>query len=170
MAVISSGVKTQWLHNSLVLISVVLCCVQYSGGFNVDTINFIRYRGDPGSMFGFSVAEHKEYGRSWVLIGAPEAQTIQPGVDHGGAVYKCDTTADDVCEQIPFDVTGNNNNTEGRQVDKKSYQWFGATVRSSGENGIVLVSQPQLFRTCPTEFFIGPGPFESRMVLNEKFG
>lgn len=29
---------------------------------------------------------------------------------------------------------------EGVQRDDKSNQWFGATVRSSGEDGIVLVS------------------------------
>jgi len=33
--------------------------------FNLDTIGFVRYRGSPGSMFGFSVAEHRERGGSW---------------------------------------------------------------------------------------------------------
>ena len=28
----------------------------------------------------------------------------------------------------------------GDQVDEKSGQWFGATVRSSGEDGVVVVS------------------------------
>ncbi|KAK6617888.1 hypothetical protein RUM43_014117 [Polyplax serrata] len=76
--------------------------------------------------------------RKVVLIGAPEAQTRQPGVTKGGAVYRCETSRDDACEEILFDSTGNNNNTDGRQIDKKSNQWFGATVRSSGETGIVL--------------------------------
>ena len=34
-------------------------------GFNVDLDNVIQYHGDSKSMFGFSVAEHKEQGRSW---------------------------------------------------------------------------------------------------------
>lgn len=41
-----------------------------------------------------------------VLIGAPEAQTRQPGVTKGGAVYKCEVNRDDACEEIPFDITG----------------------------------------------------------------
>jgi hypothetical protein len=36
--------------------------------------------------------------------------------------------------------TGNNNNSRGVQVDKKSYQWFGASLATSGENGVVVVS------------------------------
>lgn len=33
-----------------------------------------------------------------------------------------------------------NNNASGQQIDQKSDQWFGATVRSAGPNGPVLVS------------------------------
>ena len=43
------------------------------------------------------------------LIGAPKAQTSQPDVDEGGAVYKCPVeplTNPGPCEQIPFDLTG----------------------------------------------------------------
>ncbi|RZF48596.1 hypothetical protein LSTR_LSTR008556, partial [Laodelphax striatellus] len=101
--------------------------------FNVDTLNYIRHRGEPGSMFGFSVAVHKERGYSWVLVGAPEAETPrQPGVRRGGAVYRCDINRDDACQEVVFDPNGNNNNSAGSQIDQKSYQWFGATVRSSG--------------------------------------
>lgn len=28
---------------------------------------------------------------------------------------------------------------DGKQIDEKSNQWFGATVKSSGEDGIILV-------------------------------
>ncbi len=43
------------------------------------------------------------------LIGAPKANTTQPGVTSGGAVYTCDVTtfpAARPCLQIPFDKTG----------------------------------------------------------------
>jgi len=33
--------------------------------FNVDKENVIQYHGESQTMFGFSVAEHKEQGRSW---------------------------------------------------------------------------------------------------------
>ena len=42
------------------------------------------------------------------------------------------------CDVIPFDMTGNNNDT-GATIDEKSNQWFGATVSSSGEDGVVVV-------------------------------
>ncbi|XP_054288961.1 integrin alpha-PS2 isoform X2 [Macrosteles quadrilineatus] len=123
-----------------VLLLLFTCDVR---GFNVDTEGFVKHSGEPGSMFGFSVAEHKERGSNWLLIGAPEAQTPQPGVKRGGAVYRCDITRDDYCQQIPFDRTGNNNNSEYSQLDSKSYQWFGATVRSSGEDGVIVACAPR---------------------------
>lgn len=43
---------------------------------------------------------------SRLLIGAPEAQTNQPGVEKGGAVFKCGTTREDDCEEVPFDMRG----------------------------------------------------------------
>ncbi|XP_050437291.1 integrin alpha-PS2 isoform X2 [Adelges cooleyi] len=124
--------------------ALLLCalCVAVDG-FNVDVKNCIRHRGPEGSMFGFSVAQHKERGRSWLLIGAPEAQTDQPGVEKGGAVYKCGTARENDCEEVPFDTRGNNNSTRSIQIDKKSRQWFGATVSSSGDNGVVLACAPR---------------------------
>ena len=43
-------------------------------------------------------------------------------------------------------MTGNNNDT-GAPIDEKSNQWFGATVSSSGENGVVVVSFVQKYQT-----------------------
>ena len=36
-------------------------------------------------------------------------------------------------------MTGNNNDTGG-PIDEKSNQWFGASVSSSGEDGVIVVS------------------------------
>ncbi|VVC36327.1 Hypothetical protein CINCED_3A009292 [Cinara cedri] len=125
-----------------VLLLTALCCTVF--GFNVDVKNCIKHRGPEGSMFGFSVAQHKEHGRSWLLIGAPEAQTTQPGVEKGGAVFRCGTSREDFCEKILFDKRGNNNSTELMiQIDSKSRQWFGATVRSSGDDGVILACAPR---------------------------
>ena len=41
-----------------------------------------------------------------LLVGAPTAQTEQPGVVRGGSVFRCSTEVPDQCQTIPFDVTG----------------------------------------------------------------
>ncbi|XP_063227924.1 integrin alpha-PS2 isoform X2 [Bacillus rossius redtenbacheri] len=115
-----------------------------AGAFNVDTENCVRHRGAAGSMFGFSVAEHRERGESWVMVGAPEAQArSQPGVRRGGAVFQCRVDREDTCREMIFDRTPGNNERFNSQLDEKSHQWFGATVYSSGEDGILVACAPR---------------------------
>jgi len=40
-----------------------------------------------------------------IIVGAPNAQTNQQNVEHGGAVYRCHVEQQH-CEPIPFDVQG----------------------------------------------------------------
>lgn len=49
----------------IVSILIVSLIVPSTNTFNLDTINYIRHEGEPESMFGFSVALHKEQQRSW---------------------------------------------------------------------------------------------------------
>lgn len=123
----------------------------YSDAFNVDTRHYTVYRNETRSMFGFAVSVHRDKdGRGWAIVGAPEAETRQVGVDRGGAVYKCDIAADDQCVMIHFDTKGNNHirnpNVAGglSQIDNKSHQWFGATVSSSlKDGGPILACAPR---------------------------
>lgn len=89
---------------------------------------------------------HREAGLSRVLVGAPKAQTDQPGVTRGGAVYSCDVHSryrdESYCSQIPFDLNGASTNSRGYPVDNKSNQWFGASVYSAGEDGPVVACAP----------------------------
>nr|XP_006825101.1 PREDICTED: integrin alpha-PS2-like [Saccoglossus kowalevskii] len=73
-------------------------------GFNVDTTSPVIHSGPTDSLFGFSVSVHQTQGTSWLLVGAPQAQTDQRDVVQGGAVYKCPASPDSSvqCEQIPF--------------------------------------------------------------------
>ena len=41
-----------------------------------------------------------------LLVGAPLAETDQPDVQKGGAVYKCNVDVADACQQIAFDRSG----------------------------------------------------------------
>ena len=76
-----------------------------------------------------------------LLVGAPLAQTDQPNVEHGGAVYRCSIDSINTCQQITFDRTGPSVvKIKGRdyQEDEKSNQWFGATLHSTPEGPIVV--------------------------------
>lgn len=55
------SVKLWYAVNLLLLVQFNIKC----NAFNVDTVNYIRHEGQPDSMFGFSVALHKEHQRSW---------------------------------------------------------------------------------------------------------
>lgn len=116
---------------------------QYAEAFNVDLASVVVQRGPDGSYFGYSVALHKDRGTSWLLVGAPKAQTDQPGVERPGAVYRCTVDNSKACQQIAFDQTGSATiqvANEIKRSDNKSHQWFGATVQSSGDSGFIVVS------------------------------
>uniref|UniRef100_A0AAX7VJ75 Integrin alpha-2 domain-containing protein n=1 Tax=Astatotilapia calliptera TaxID=8154 RepID=A0AAX7VJ75_ASTCA len=75
-----------------------------------------------------------------ILIGAPKANTSQPNVTEGGAVYMCPWSQNN-CTIISFDKQGRVSlNT---QVEFKSHQWFGATVRAHGSS--VLACAPRYY-------------------------
>nr|XP_032802432.1 integrin alpha-8-like [Petromyzon marinus] len=117
--------------------------VQWSGlvhpgwGFNLDTSAGVEYAGPPGSYFGYAVDLYTQPDAIGVLIGAPRANTSQPGVTEGGAVYLCPWGRDGArpsCHPIPFDLTGDRMLTLPTgvrdRVDYKSRQWFGASLRA----------------------------------------
>uniref|UniRef100_A0A3Q3X2L5 Uncharacterized protein n=1 Tax=Mola mola TaxID=94237 RepID=A0A3Q3X2L5_MOLML len=88
------------------------------------------------SYFGFSVDFFKaaDNTNSDVLIGAPRANTSSSSrIVERGAVYSCPWTSSD-CQQLQFDSSGDRTNTDGAQMEFKSKQWFGASVRSDGEH------------------------------------
>ncbi|XP_004637988.1 integrin alpha-5 isoform X1 [Octodon degus] len=109
------------------------------GGFNLDSEAPAVLSGPLGSFFGYSVEFYRPGtdGVS-VLVGAPKANTSQPGVLQGGAVYFCPWgTSPGQCQPIEFDSKGSRilesslSSTEGEvPVEYKSLQWFGATVRA----------------------------------------
>jgi len=134
--------RTHWQASLAILLVATNSLVT---SFNIDTKSLVVQQGPKAScgdgdcMFGFSVAQHKEGGVPWLLVGAPEADAHQPGVHKGGAVYKCSATNPGDCEIIPFDMKGSTIAPTGQAYDSKSGQWLGSIVTSSGENGTILV-------------------------------
>lgn len=119
--------------------ALVLFCVhfQYCGSFNLDVDKPAVFSGPLGSYFGFSVDFFKPMNnpKSDVLIGAPKANTSATGsVVERGAVYSCPWTSAAACQQLVFDSTDDRRNTVGAQMEFKSKQWFGASVRAFGEH------------------------------------
>uniref|UniRef100_A0A673XIR8 Integrin subunit alpha 8 n=1 Tax=Salmo trutta TaxID=8032 RepID=A0A673XIR8_SALTR len=111
------------------------------------------YRGPEGSYFGYSVDFYRptpESSTLSVLVGAPKANTSQPGIIEGGAVYYCpyppnpDPTKQPYsCTQIPFDNANNRMikvNGTREPLEFKSHQWFGASVRT--HKGKVVACAP----------------------------
>jgi len=138
--------RTHWQASLAILLVATNNLVT---SFNIDTKSLVVQQGPKAScgdgdcMFGFSVAQHKEGGVPWLLVGAPEADARQPGVHKGGAVYKCSATNPGDCEIIPFDMKGSTIAPTGQAYDSKSGQWLGSIVTSSGENGTILACAPR---------------------------
>ncbi|XP_075739670.1 integrin alpha-PS2-like [Rhipicephalus microplus] len=124
----------------------VLVPAPLAWAFNVDLPSALVHRGPEGSMFGFAVTVHRDRGFNWLLVGAPDAQTPQPNVDRGGAVFRCSTEASGSCQPVPFDQNGPTEVLVDRRrerTDDKSGQWFGATLHSSGDDGLIVACAPR---------------------------
>ncbi|KAM8794088.1 integrin alpha-5 [Eudromia elegans] len=106
----------------------------------------VSFRGAPGSLFGFAVDFYLPGPRSFsILVGAPKANTSQPDVTQGGAVYHCPWHPQPgACTPLEFDHLGTRGHDFGGNssdaVEFKSLQWFGATVRA--HNSSVLACAP----------------------------
>uniref|UniRef100_A0A8C5J8K5 Integrin subunit alpha 8 n=1 Tax=Junco hyemalis TaxID=40217 RepID=A0A8C5J8K5_JUNHY len=104
--------------------------------FNLDEEKLTVYSGPPGSYFGYSVDFYiPDPSTVSVLVGAPKANTSQPDIVEGGAVYYC-AWPGARCRQIPFDNTNNRKikvNGTREPIEFKTNQWFGATVKAHKE-------------------------------------
>ncbi|XP_036401033.1 integrin alpha-V-like [Megalops cyprinoides] len=116
-------------------LALILQCFKWSSSFNLDIDNPSVYSGPRGSYFGFSVDFFKpDQTQLNVLIGAPKANTSVSAVVERGAVYSCPWQTSTACQQIQFDNTDDRRNANGIPMEFKSNQWFGASVRSVGDN------------------------------------
>uniref|UniRef100_A0A8C8K5I9 Integrin alpha-2 domain-containing protein n=1 Tax=Oncorhynchus tshawytscha TaxID=74940 RepID=A0A8C8K5I9_ONCTS len=118
---------------------VLICLLEWThiSGFNLDTLNVLRKDGEPGSLFGFSLAMHRQLNpsdKTILLIGAPRAKALaNQRANITGGLYSCDiTTESDDCHRIDFD------NEEDVRVENKENQWMGVTVNSQGPGGKIV--------------------------------
>ncbi|KAF1383041.1 hypothetical protein PFLUV_G00150150 [Perca fluviatilis] len=107
------------------------------GSFNLDAEKPSVFSGPERSYFGFSVDFFKTSNNlnSDVLVGAPRANASSTGsVVERGAVYSCPWKSSSACQLLQFDTSDDRKNGQGAQMEFKSKQWFGASVRSDGEH------------------------------------
>ncbi|XP_078545298.1 integrin alpha-7 isoform X1 [Lissotriton helveticus] len=127
------------LHPRAWLLVSCLCLQQLSllGAFNLDTTGTISKDGPPGSLFGFSVALHRQLRPdpfSWLLVGAPQAPGL-PGqkANRTGGLYSCPLTSEiDDCQRVDID----DGVDESRE--SKENQWLGVSVKSQGIGGKIV--------------------------------
>ncbi|XP_075758068.1 integrin alpha-7 isoform X1 [Pelodiscus sinensis] len=118
-----------------------LCCLGLQlltgAAFNLDGTHTLLKDGPGGSLFGFSVALHRQLRpepASWMLVGAPQAAAL-PGqrANRTGGLYACPLTREiGDCWRVPID--------EGVNLHKESKenQWLGVSVKSQGTGGKIV--------------------------------
>ncbi|XP_049416848.1 integrin alpha-IIb isoform X1 [Epinephelus fuscoguttatus] len=100
----------------------------------------VIFHGPTGSLFGFSVDFQTFNNKSYIVIGAPKANTSQSGVMEGGGVFLCPwSPAGGTCDIINFDLKGDEtfSSTTLTFHAFKSQQWFGASVRSVSDTHLL---------------------------------
>ncbi|XP_072949294.1 integrin alpha-PS1 isoform X2 [Epargyreus clarus] len=135
--------------------ALLLCILHSASSFNLEPrIPVIKY-GEFGSYFGFSVAEHITFNKngdktSWLLVGAPLGQNLQPNTTKSGALWKCGLTpAVRDCQQIVTDGkrTLDSHQLSGPHPDEiKDGQWLGVSVRSQGPGKKAVVCAHRYIR------------------------
>ncbi|XP_062258055.1 integrin alpha-6 isoform X2 [Platichthys flesus] len=103
--------------------------------FNLDTGHVIRKDGEPGSLFGFSLAMHRQLNpdKRMLLIGAPRARALgKQRANITGGLYKCEISLSNDCERVEFDIE------EDVRIENKENQWMGVMVQSQGPGGKIV--------------------------------
>lgn len=129
--------------HSFVMIEIIWAILaQTVFGFNLEPRIAIVKTGNPGSYFGYSVAQHQVVDRnslnSIALIGAPRDDSEQPGTNRSGTVWQCPLTQSRTdCTQIRGIVPGSS--VPPRADEIRNDQWLGVAVSSQGPGGKVIV-------------------------------
>ncbi|XP_035532418.1 integrin alpha-4 [Morone saxatilis] len=120
---------------SLILVLVqVLVLVHPAAGYNLDQDHSLEFRGPASSMFGYSVLLHRHGDHSWLVVGAPVANSSSnPSVRSPGAVYRCNISSGQRhCHSMHSDVLACGKTCEA----ESDHQWLGVSLsRQPGDNG-----------------------------------
>ncbi|XP_008414711.1 integrin alpha-IIb isoform X1 [Poecilia reticulata] len=129
----------------------------------------VMFSGPVGSLFGFSIDFHSFNNTFFVVIGAPKANSSQPGVTEGGGVFLCTWSPDGACDIIHFDLTGDEEHSLSglRFHSFKSRQWFGASVRSVGSTHLLACAPLFHWNVNQKEAESGKTPVGNCLLLDQ---
>lgn len=118
------------LARALTWALVPLLCVW---GYTVDQEHSLQFRGPEASMFGYSVLLHRHKAHSWLVVGAPVANSSDPSVVSPGGLYRC-SLQDQTHRCQPMDAVVSNC---GKTCEGEStHQWLGVSLsRQPGAQG-----------------------------------
>ncbi|MCI4393824.1 hypothetical protein PGIGA_G00161930 [Pangasianodon gigas] len=124
-------------YRTVTLSLLLLLECGFISAFNLDTENVIRKTGEPNSLFGFSLALHRQLipsDKRMLLVGAPRAKKLSNQKSQiTGGLYNCDiNSASSACQRVNFD------NDENLAQESKDNQWMGVTVQSQGPGGKIV--------------------------------
>lgn len=138
------------------LVIFLLECGRLSA-FNLDSENVVRKSGDPGSLFGFSLAMHRQLDpvdKRMLLVGAPKAKALSgQKAKVTGGLYSCDMSSTD-CFRVNFD------DGEDTTKESKEHQWMGVSVSSQGPGGKIVTCAHRYQRRTNVNT-----PIESRDII-----
>nr|XP_023992194.1 integrin alpha-4-like [Salvelinus alpinus] len=110
-------------------------CCSLTDCYNLDVDHPVSFNGPNGSLFGYSVLLHKNKQHTWLLVGAPVANsTFDPSLIKPGAIYKCNFSGNRECQQISTGV-----DSCGKTCFSESdNQWLGVSLSRQPSDGHVL--------------------------------
>uniref|UniRef100_A0A8C4SB15 Integrin, alpha 6a n=1 Tax=Erpetoichthys calabaricus TaxID=27687 RepID=A0A8C4SB15_ERPCA len=125
------------LSAGVFLFYLALCKWTSTSAFNLDTEGAIQKTGEPGSLFGFSLAMHRQLKPSdkrYLLVGAPRAKALsKQKANVTGGLYSCQlSTQPNDCQRLDFD------NEADPSKESKENQWMGVVVQSQGPGGKIV--------------------------------
>uniref|UniRef100_A0A3Q4N2Y5 Integrin alpha 4 n=1 Tax=Neolamprologus brichardi TaxID=32507 RepID=A0A3Q4N2Y5_NEOBR len=91
----SNSELNSWSHTNVSALVMVLvqALVPPAAGYSLDQDHSLEFKGPPSSMFGYSVLLYRHNTESWLVVGAPVANTSSDHSVSPGAVLRCSIAA-----------------------------------------------------------------------------
>uniref|UniRef100_A0A8C1GZV3 Integrin alpha 4 n=1 Tax=Cyprinus carpio TaxID=7962 RepID=A0A8C1GZV3_CYPCA len=102
--------------------------------YNLDVEHPLIFHGPNGSLFGYSVLLHQHAEDSWLIVGAPVADSsFYPNTKNPGAIYNCSVWSSQ-CEQLPVGVQQCGKTC----LAENDNQWLGVSLSRQPSKGHIL--------------------------------